>query len=363
MDRKTLLYLFVWMALMPGFPLAACAQEDPVLFLDRANARVAKATAFKNHWDGPLTGPKITKKGLIVFIGSDFRHGGVAGVANGVKEAVTAIGWNLQLLDCYGIADRRAESFSRAMALKPDGIILAGIDAQEQVKELRAAATQKIPVVGWHAAATVSAAEGLFVNIGTDPVQAGQLAALLAVTDSQGKAGVVILADPSSPYALAKANAIAKTVRQCASCSLLAIEQIPPADVEGRAVRMGALAKRHGTRWTHVIATQDQYFDQPVAAVRPLRLQGIAAGDGWVAAYQRIRDKGMQSGTIAEPLNLQGWQLVDEINRAISGARPSGYAPSPYLVTSQNIAFHGGPGNRFDPTNDYRAAYKRIWGK
>ncbi len=44
-----------------------------------------------------------------------------------------------------------------------------------------------------------------------------------------------------------------------------------------------------------------------------------SAGDGSEAAFQRIRTGQYQTVTVAEPLNLQGWQLVDELNRAVQG--------------------------------------------
>jgi ribose transport system substrate-binding protein len=39
----------------------------------------------------------------------------------------------------------------------------------------------------------------------------------------------------------------------------------------------------------------------------------------------------------------------------------SGYVPSVHLVTSDNIAFDGGPHLRYDPDNGYRDVYRRIW--
>ncbi|HJW54915.1 MAG TPA: substrate-binding domain-containing protein [Burkholderiaceae bacterium] len=344
------------------------AQEDPALFLDRANAKVAKAMVFRNQWDGPVSAPAMREKGLIVFIGSDFRDNGVTGIANGVKEAAMVIGWRLQMIDCYNLPSRRPEAFSRAIALRPDAIILAGIDARAQPKELAAAAKQKIPVIGWHAAAKIGPADGLFTNLGTEPKEAGQIAALLSIVESRGKAGVVVFSDAASSYATAKASAIIDTIKQCQTCALLAVEQFPPLEVGNRYQVIDALAKRLGVRWTHTLGTSDQYFDPPKAAAampaagsnRPP--QTIAAGDGSVAAFQRIRDK-TQIGTVPEPLNMQGWQLVDEAGRAIAGQKPSGYAPSTYLATSQNHAFHGGSKSMFDPDNGYRDAYRKIWGK
>ena len=67
-------------------------------------------------------------------------------------------------------------------------------------------------------------------------------------------------------------------------------------------------------------------------------------------------------GTVAEPLNLQGWQLVDELNRAIQGAPCSGYVTSPAVVDMEGAKAMG-DSVAFDPANGYREAYSAIWGK
>ena len=91
--------------------------------------------------------------------------------------------------------------------------------------------------------------------------------------------------------------------------------------------------------------------------------KAVAAGDGSEGAYQRIRAGQYQSVTVAEPLNLQGWQLVDELNRAMHGEPASGYMSPLHVVTKANIDFDGGDKNMFDPGNGYRDAYAKIWGK
>ena len=69
-----------------------------------------------------------------------------------------------------------------------------------------------------------------------------------------------------------------------------------------------------------------------------------------------------QAVTVAEPLNLQGWQLVDELNRAVQGEACSGYITAPALVTEEGLKASG-DSNQFDPQNGYREAYSKIWGK
>ncbi len=348
---------------------AFAQQEDPTLFLSRANARIAKVAAFPSAWEGPKTGPAIsaTKK-LIVLIGSDQKNGTLSTLSNGIKEAADVAGWDFYPIDCYGIKKQRVEAFSRAMALKPIAIILAGIDASDQQKEIQTAAAKKIPVIGWHASATAGPTDGLFTNITSDPKEAAQIAALFSIIDANGKLGVVIMGDPANQYSMVKTNEVANLIKQCAACNLLGIEEVPlsvtPEKMKGV---LESLVKRHGKKWTHVIAINDAYLDviatpSVAVAIVDQKLHFVSAGDGTAAAYQRIK-KSMQIGTVPEPVGLQGWQLVDEINRAIAGQKPSGYTTPVYLVTKQNLSFHGGQGNAFEPNNGYRAMYKRIWQK
>ena len=66
---------------------------------------------------------------------------------------------------------------------------------------------------------------------------------------------------------------------------------------------------------------------------------------------------------MAEPLNLQGWRLVDELNHAISGAERSRYTSPLHELTAANFSFGGGDGNIFDSTYGYRDEYAKIWCK
>ncbi|MEC5216061.1 ribose transport system substrate-binding protein [Actimicrobium sp. GrIS 1.19] len=367
--KSTLTKTVVLFAAVFGIVGAAVAQEDPAIFLGRANARVARAQGYSNHWEGPVAGPKAASSKVIVFIGADLRDKGTARVASGVKEAGAAVGWNVQVVDCYGVPGRRAEAFSRALALKPDGIVLAGADARNQTRELAAAAKLNVPVVGWHAATRAVQGEGLFTNVGTDPREVGQIAALYGVVESKGRAGVVVFVDSSSAYAAAKSVDATDVIKQCQTCSLLSVEEVPATETIAQfRQRITDLSKRFGNRWTHMIGMNDLYFDlltapgaDPAMAATLGRLQAIAAGDGSDTAYQRIRNKQLQIGTIPEPLNLQGWQIVDELNRAIAGVKPSGYTSPAYLATIENNAFHGGSKNAFDPGNGYRDEYRKIW--
>lgn len=229
------------------------------------------------------------------------------------------------------------------------------------------AAAKKIPVIGWHAALSNGPSAGLFTNIGTDPKEVGQLAALLSVVESKAKEGVVVFADSSSYYNTTKSAGVTEIIKQCQTCNLLSVEQVPLNEkADKMAERVAGLVKQYGSKWTHLIAITDRFLDtmsdpSVIKALGDTKISAIAAGDGASTAYLRIREKSLQLGTVPEPIDLQAYQLIDEANRAIAGEKPSGFVTPSYVVTLSNVAYHGGPKNMFEPTNGYRDEYRKIW--
>lgn len=348
----------------------AFAQDNSVQFLNRASAKVAKAAGLKSHWEGPTSGPKLQKNKKFVYIAGDMNDGAIAGIYNGFREATAGTGWQVLLIDCRRQCNATSRVMSQALEIKPDGIVLAGVDANSQKAGLVMAHNAKVPVVGWHASINPGPIDGLlFTNITNNVTEAAQIAALYGVVESNSKAGMVIFTDSSTPYSTAKSKAIIDVIRQCDSCRLLSVEELPASDAyrKMQAVVEG-LEKKFGAKWTHSVAVSDLYFDlmeRPsiAALLANNKVIGLSAGDGSPSAYKRIRSNTTQIGTIPEPLLMHSWQIVDELNRAFSGAEPSGMVTPTHLVTNQNIAYDGGPKNVFDPSNDFRAHYQQYWGK
>ncbi len=350
--------------------IASPAQADD--FLDQARHRVAQATTPAGHWDGPRSGPRAAAGKHIVFVAADLKNGGILGVAKGVEEAARAIGWQVRVIDGQGSVSGRTAALNQALAQQPDGIVVGGFDTTEQKAALSNAASLGLPLVGWHAGEKPgpNPEAGLFANVTTPADDVAETAALWAVADADGKAGVVILTDSQYAIAIYKARAMEAVIRRCGGCTVLGIEDSPIAETATRMPQLTtALLQRHGDKWTHTLAINDSYFDFMAPSLSAAgkkgddRPKGVSAGDGSEAAYQRIRRKRYQAGTVSEPLNLQGWQIVDELNRAFAQAPWSGYTPKVHLVTPDNVARDGGADNRYDPDNGYRDHYKAIWGR
>jgi len=341
-------------------------------YLATAKKVVAAAVRSSPPWDGPTTGPTAQAGKTIVYVASDLRNGGVLGVSDGVAQAAHVIGWKLRILDGQGTVSGRTAAMNQAIALNPSGIVLGGFDPTEQAIVIRKARSLNIPVVGWHAGSKSGpdAATGLFTNVGTDPIAVAKVAADYAVVKSNGTAGVVVFTDSLYKVAVAKSDAMAKVVKECTGCTLLAVEDTPLSETSTRIPQLStALLQRYGSKWSYSLGINDLYFDfmGPSLASAGEKSSGppynVSAGDGSQSAYERIRANRYQAGTIPEPLMQHGWQIVDELNRAFAGAPPSGYSTPVHLVTPENIAADVGANDLYDPANHYRDAYRRIWGK
>jgi ribose transport system substrate-binding protein len=367
--RQSPAYRLALIAGLISLPLAS-AHADA--FVDQAKAFIAKVTASSDVWTGPTSGPKAASHKLVVYVSTDQRNGGAHGTGEGAAEAAKAIGWELRTLDGQGTVSGQAAAMGQAIALKPDGIILGGIDALQAAPQVEQAVKAGIKVVGWHSGPKPGPIENppVFANITTDPLEVARAAALYTVADSNGTAGVVIFTDSAYKIAIAKSDAMAATVKQCGGCKVLAVEDTPLADVSNRMPQLTTtLLQRYGTKWSYSLGINDLYFDFIAPSLQADGIPGngkpinVSAGDGSASAFERIRSKQYQAGTVAEPLNLQGWECIDELNRAFAGQQWSGYVPPVHLFTVANIGSDGGPKNIYDPNNNYRDHYKQIWGK
>ena len=349
--------------------------DDADAYLAKAKAYLANVAAPVTKWDGPTTGPKNVGKKLIVIVSTDQRNGGAQGAGDGAAEAAKALGWEVRSLDGQGTVPGHATAITQAIAMKPDGILNVGIDSKEQAPLLEQAAADGIKIVGWHAGPAAGPVEGVpqvFTNVTTDPVEDATSAGLEAVIKASqgGDCGVILFTDSIYAIATAKTNAERAAVEGYSKCKVLEVADTPIADLGNRMGQLTtSLLSKYGAKWTYSIAVNDLYYDFSVpslisAGIDPAKgyPQQISAGDGSVSAFKRIRDRQYQDATVADPLNLQGWIMIDEMNRALAGQKPSGYVPHVHVFTAANVELDGGKDNKFDPGNGYRDEYKKIWG-
>ncbi|MEP6503551.1 MAG: substrate-binding domain-containing protein [Betaproteobacteria bacterium] len=348
---------------------AAASAVDGTDFLADAKRVVDAAAQPAPPWRGPRTGPHAQPGKRIALVNEDLRNGGILGVDEGVLEAAKVIGWSVKVYDSGGTLEGRRRMLADALKSRPDGLIIFGGDAHALLPWLQPFADQGIPMVGWHVAAQAGPVAGtpVAMNVSTDPLEVARVTALAAIVQSGGRAGVVVFTDTNYELPRTKANAMAAVVRACTGCTLLEVRDVAISrNQELMPAATRELMARHGKRWTHALAINDIYFDYAVPVMTQARVPNAAmtmlsAGDGSESAFLRIRTGTFQVGTVAEPLNLHGWQLVDEMNRLLAGERVSGYVFPVHLVTAGNVAQDGGDRLIYDPANGYRDIYRHIW--
>ncbi len=297
----------------------------------------------------------------------DLRNGGILAVAQGLKEAAGAAGWPVQVYDARGQADGQAHACREARAQGADAVAVLGPWHEEVLSASLGPAT---PMAGWHHHDTPGAQPGSVVrtDVTTDPALVARLAAGVLIDEaSRNTIGVVIYTDPTAPIARRKSDLMAQSLETCTNCRLLEVVELPLSQTPAQAVpRLRELRQRHGGAWTHALAINDLYFDHMVPALataadarQTLRL--VSAGDGSPSAFMRIRAGLFQTATVAEPLRLQGWLMVDELNRMRRGLPPAGVVPEPGLITVEWLQSQAPGTLRYDPAASYREALRQAW--
>ena len=337
--------------------------------LVKADAAVKLAANSAAPWTGPRTGPKASTGKTIYYVAQTMTNGGVAGAEAGVAEAAKAIGWNVKVLDGQGTQQGMDQAMNQAVTLHADGIVVGGFDPATTSDAIKAANAANIPVIGWHAEATAGPQPqvGLFTNVTTLRKDVSTISADWAISDSRGKGGVVVFSDFSIPFAKGKSDEIVAELKTCPTMKILKYDNIPIGNSTSTLMQSetSALLAKFGSKWTDSISINGSLYVTPIAtALRAAGKSGtgfphnVGAGDGSTDEYSRIASGQYQSVTVPEPLNQEGWQIVDEFNRSFNNVAASGYVPATHLVTKANI----GNATSWDPLNGYRDIYKKIWG-
>lgn len=374
-QRNALAILALALAAMPAAISAPAHSAAPSASLSEAQEIVADATRCGRQ-KKVESGPQAQAGKSLAIVAEDLRNGGILGAARGIREAADVIGWKVRIFDLGGRAAIRDQVMKEVLDTQPDGVALLGGIVLEGTAAMAPSAVDLTPLtrrgihfVGWHAGPWPGPIAGtpIATNVTTDPLLVARMAASKAIVESEGRAGVVIVTDSSISLAMTKANAMAEVIRNCKQCALLEMQDVRLDEAGKRMASITQdLLKRHGKRWTHVLAINDIYFDYMVPALISAQVGSnevrlISGGDGSTAAFLRIAAGSFQTATAADPLNLQGWQIVDELNRLFANQPLSGFHAMPHLVTSENMACDGAQRRIYDPENGYRDAYRRIW--
>jgi ribose transport system substrate-binding protein len=343
----------------------ACAEStDP--FVIAAKQANQTRTAIQTEWLGPTSGPKATAGKHIVYLSSDQTNALSAQYGKFLQDAASRIGWEVTVIDGKATAANWINAFNQALALKPDGIAMT-LQSPSVTGPLEAAAAAGIPVVGMHSTSLPgpSAEFHLFNNLSSDPAEIGRALVDWAIADSDGTASMIFIGDNIYPISVVKTDAMVDYVKGCTTCTLIGNENIPAANVSAQMAGIMTSWVLKYPKPFYALSVGDFWFDFATPALRTGNVSPadvrLGGADGTPQAYQRVRDGDYQLVTVPEPIEMQSWQAIDELNRAINGQPPSTFVQPVYVVTKDNIAVQGGDQNTFTPDNDFKDHYLKIW--
>ena len=345
---------------------AAMADDDPIVA--EAKANVIKNGGPQNVWDGPTSSfPPMPGK-RIAFMSLDEQNDASRLWGQATKEAGERAGWEVVVIDGRGSPKTWIEGMNQAIALKVDGIVTTA-DIASMQEPVKAANEAGIVVMGIHGWAYPGPNKdlGVWYNVQQDPKEIGEAQADWIIAHSEGKARVVVTSHCEFQIACEKAHATEARIKECKGCEVLEFSSTPISEAAQRQPALvSAWVQKYGTP-LYITSVADYTADFQVP---PLRAGGVApdevilvSADGNRSAYERIRAGDQyQMVTVSEPHPLQGYQVIDEFNRAFHGQPPSGWHQRPYLVTPDNVNAEGGDQNRFIPSNGFAERYAEMWG-
>ncbi|UTH73448.1 hypothetical protein [Chromobacterium sp. IIBBL 290-4] len=348
-------------------PVSRMNRPPPArVLLAQCLALACHAGAVRGEAIAPASGPPAQFGKHVLLIAYDLRNGGISKTTRSFLNAAGFLRWQVKVADAKSGNDAvREQLLLHATAKDLDGVALIGSDSASYHLEFALLKQMGKVAVGWHAGSAPGANAELAANITTDPLAVAQAAADYAIGSSSGAMGAVIFTDSHFAIAMRKAAAMKTALEKCQRCKVLAVQDVDLSQtVQIIPKLVPELARKYGKAWTHTLAINDLYFDNinfPLHQAGRPDIVNISAGDGSNSAMNRIREGiSQQKATVAEPLNQQGWQLADELNRGFAHQPPSGFVGKPILVTQEKLQA-GGRDGEIEDNQAYRKAYLGIW--
>lgn len=363
-------------------PMAGCILAGLVvaaLFGASAASASARATphwmtAFQHRVDAayagrglavPAKGPKAQKGKHVWFVACRLEVRACAEMADGVREASAAIGWDLTVRDSKNDPTLASQHIRDAIAAKADGIAVAGVDCPMIKDALQDAKAAHIPVVNMgnlecqpalFTAHTTTVGKPWLDGITQFAVKdraawavvktGGRMKAInVAVTD----VGAIVMQDQAFRDAVAECptcqivDTISVPIRQYSQLGTMladALQRHPEANavnMPGLSAEMKAAVEQSGRKDLTLIPQ----------VCRPETIAMIRAG--W----------NMQCTGVS--LDWGGWMTVDLLNRLLAGQRPDQLprvgAGIEFVDAQHNLPKQ----DAWLPSFDFRKAYEKVW--
>jgi ribose transport system substrate-binding protein len=341
--------------------------------LAAAQSNVRTATAVNTGFTSPgasfdsskLRGKKIW---VITFLSVPFAQQSV----QGLKEAAAAVGATVTAVDGSAGVDAYQRGIKQAIAQKADAIIIGTLNPSLFRADLAVAHAKGIKVIAVSSQAPgTSPAAGDPVDGFVDPCYkcAGGLMADSAITDSKGKADVLVLwsSDVKIPGEAQLSAIQAEFGTNCPGCRVK-VQDVPAAQWATRLQPVTQSAVSSDPKLDYILPLYDGMVTFMVPGIRAANAQTrvkISSFNATPAVMQQIGSGGVVLSDVGIGSVRYGWGWADQTFRVLSGVP---------AVTDEKL-----PVRLFDASNvgsinltastdpwygsvDYRSEYKKLWG-
>jgi ribose transport system substrate-binding protein len=335
-----------------------------------ANAEkdLAKIEAPITAWHGPKTGPKLKRGVKIVIVSHQLSSPAEQYDADGIKAIADTIGWNVTVIDGQNQLPEEQAALSQAAALKPDAIVAQAIP--NSLYPQLAAINKTTPVICLATAPTSGPypSVGCSVNVFQNYTQLGQAEADWAIIHSGGHLHGIVPSDATYSIVTAKTNGIVSQFKKmgCTGCKVVLQVQTPFATAS---TELGTLVpawlQTYGTPlW--ILSPTDYFIDYIVPALKTLGASPskvhVLGMDGNPPNIDAIRSgTGYQQSDIAIPYEYLGYEMVDNVNRALNHQPFANYTTPIWVVDKSNINKFGEQNDALIPGGNYAQHYRKLW--
>ena len=360
-----------------GLVIAPCSSEAQTPspdYLKKAQELVrasAKPPTFADV--RPTTPAPPFKPGLrVAVILATARSTGAQLQARGVKEAAAAVGWSTVEFDGQGTNQGRLAAFRTVLTQKFDGIVLVAMDQRVVGDAMRDAQERGIPVVSTMAGNEPgSNPDQVFADAGMDDLLEGRKVGSWIVADglgSGGKVNALLFLNPVNRTVQMRDAGVQAVLKECTDCRVAAAENYTSAEVsQTMPQRTQALLQRFRDV-NYIMIDIGAYAVYVVQGVKQLgpefeKKVKLISFDCVPDEVARVAARDVQWACVGAASEASGWAAVDELNRALNRQPRAGNRVPVQLITQENYAGVTTPGVGYTGPFDYKAEWRKFWGK
>jgi len=168
-------------------------------------------------WRGPTSAPAHQPGEKIEIIVCSTQSPACVSIGNAMKQAAGVLGWNAEIINADGTPQGFTNAFLTAINRSPAAIVTAAIPAAAVGAQLAEAKQKGILTVTGADEASASG-PNYDDTISANLEQMNSLLAFADIADTNGKANVVIVQDPTFPILVKAAHTYQRIIGLCSSC-------------------------------------------------------------------------------------------------------------------------------------------------